>query len=103
MSPDLERLSFRRVDASAATRAGVQLWQIVALSGEVVAQAEIFPGESQWGVRVQDRLPVPDADLLRLVAKLLVWHVNCPAETVDVVLGRTHDHHALVRVGGDYV
>jgi hypothetical protein len=101
---DLETLTFHRIAPGSGAGANVQLWHVIAVTGEVVAQAEVFPGETQWGVRVQDRIPsVPDADLLRVVAKLLVWYVNCPTDTVDVVLGRTHDHHTLVRVGGDYV
>jgi hypothetical protein len=55
-------------------------------------------------VRVHDRAPnVEDDDLLRLIARLLVWHAKCPTDTVDVVLGRTHEHHTLVKVGPDFV
>ncbi|HEY8431723.1 MAG TPA: hypothetical protein VIL20_25260 [Sandaracinaceae bacterium] len=91
-----------RVDAVAARAS--QHWDFKDEHGFVFARAEIFEGREQWGVRVHDRAPsLSDHDLLRLVAKLLVWHVNCPAETVDVVLGRTHEHHTLVKVGADYV
>ena len=104
MRTDLETLTFCRVAPGSGAGTSVQLWHIIAVTGEVLAQAEVFPGETQWGIRVQDRIPtVPDADLLRLIAKLLVWHVNCSSDTVDVVLGRTHEHHTLVRVGADYV
>jgi hypothetical protein len=101
VSPELEQVSFRR---SAGQRDGVQVWELVAPSGQVIAWAEIFEAPNQWGVRVQDRVPgVADGDLVKLVGKMLTWEVRCPAETVDVVLGRTHDHHTLVRVGGEYV
>lgn len=91
-----------RVDAVAARAS--QHWDFKDERGYVFARAEIFEGREQWGVRVHDRAPhIPDDELLRLVAKLLVWHANCPTETVDVVLGRTHEHHTLVRVGADYV
>lgn len=80
------------------------MWDLVDEAGVAFARAEVFEGKEQWGVRVQDRAPnLADGDLLRLVGHLLVWHVSCPADTVDVVLGRTHDHHPLVRVGGEYV
>lgn len=96
MTIDVERAEYREVSKG--------VWDISAPGRGVFARAEIFPGPEQWGVRLQDRAPELDArDLLRLVARLLVWHAHCPAETVDVVLGRTHDHHPLVRVGGDYV
>ena len=65
---------------------------------------EIFEGREQWGVRLFDRAPqMHESDLIRVVAHLLVWHAQCRTETVDVVLARTHDHHTLVRVSGDYV
>lgn len=86
------------------TRPDVRVWDLVGPDGGVFARAEVFPGETQWGVRLQDRAPaLEEADLVRLVANLLVWHVGCTADTVDVVLGRTHRHHTLVRVGADYV
>jgi hypothetical protein len=91
-----------RVDA-VASRAN-QHWDFRDQGGRVFARAEIFEGVEQWGVRVHDRAPdVEDADLLRMVARLLVWHAPCPTDTVDVVLGRTHDHHTLVKVGADFV
>jgi hypothetical protein len=81
-----------------------RFWDFVATDGLVFARAEIFVGDDQWGVRLADRRPeIPDAELLRLVARLLVWSVNCPADTVEVVLSRTHDRHVLVKVAGDYV
>ena len=98
---EIDCVDFRRV---AATPAGVTVWDVVAPDGSVFARAEVFPGETQWGVRLRDHAPaLEDADLLRLVSRLLVWHVSCPADTVDVVLGRTHVHHTLVKVGADYV
>lgn len=96
------RVSPPRVDRIAAQ--AQQHWDFKDESGWVFARAEIFEGAEQWGVRVHDRAPaMEDADLLRLVAKLLVWHARCPTDTVDVVLGRTHEHHTLVKVGADYV
>jgi hypothetical protein len=93
---DVDRAEFRA--------AGRNVWDIGMKGDPPFARAEVFPGEVQWGVRLQDRAPdLDERDLLRLVAKLLVWHVQCRAETIDVVLGRSHDHHTLVRVGGDYV
>ena len=98
---ELDAVTFRRVDDG---RSAVQVWDVVAPNGAVFARAEVFPGEQQWGVRLSDRAPaIEDGDLLRMIARLLVWHVGCPADTVDVVLGRTHAHHTLVKVGGDYV
>lgn len=91
-----------RVDA-VAQRAN-QHWDFKAENGFVFMRAEIYEGQEQWGVRVHDRAPnVEDQDLLRLVAKLLVWHAKCPTDTVDVVLGRTHEHHTMVKVGADFV
>jgi hypothetical protein len=102
MSPELEQVTFRRSAGGAA--AGAQLWELVAPTGEVFAWAEVFEAPEQWGVRLRDRAPsIVDHDLVRLVGKLLTWEVHCPADTVDVVLGRSHDHHTLVRVGGEYV
>ena len=95
-SSDLERVTFSRVAET--------FWDFVAPDGAVFARAELFTGEEQWGVRLADRAPgLADADLLRLVARLLVWSVNCPTDTVEVVLSRTHDRHVLVKVAGDYV
>lgn len=91
-----------RVDAVAAY--ANQHWDFKDAEGHVFARAEIFEGREQWGVRVHDRAPyLGDDELLRLIAKLLVWHANCPTDTVDVVLGRTHEHHTLVKVGADFV
>ncbi len=91
-----------RVDAVAAR--AQQHWDFQDERGYVFARAEIFEGSEQWGVRVHDRAPhIPDDELLRLIARLLVWHARCPTDTVDVVLGRTHEHHTMVKVGADYV
>lgn len=93
---DLDRVTFNRV--------ADRFWDFVAPDGTVFARAELFVGDDQWGVRLADRAPnVADADLLRIVARLLVWSVQCPADTVEVVLSRTHDRHVLVKVAGDYV
>jgi hypothetical protein len=81
-----------------------QHWDFKDPNGHVFARAEIFEGTEQWGVRVHDRAPhLTDEELLKLVARLLVWHAHCPTDTVDVVLGRTHEHHTLVKVGADFV
>ncbi len=91
-----------QVDAVAA-RAN-QHWDFKGPGGQVFMRAEIYEGKEQWGVRVHDRAPeAEEQDLLRLIAKLLVWHAKCPTDTVDVVLGRTHEHHTLVKVGADFV
>jgi hypothetical protein len=95
-SSDLERVTF--------TQVAPRFYDLVAPDGTVFARAELFTGQEQWGVRLADRAPaLADADLLRLVARLLVWTINCPADTVEVVLSRTHDRHLLVKVAGDYV
>lgn len=81
-----------------------QHWDFKDQNGYVFMRAEVYEGEEQWGVRVHDRAPsVEDDELLRLIARLLVWHAKCPTDTVDVVLGRTHEHHTLVKVGPDFV
>lgn len=68
------------------------------------AMAEIFRAETQWGIRVQDsRRDLSDHDLIACVRYLLTWTLGCTVETVDVVLGRTHEHVMLLRVGGEYV
>ncbi|MCC7535574.1 MAG: hypothetical protein IT379_05150 [Deltaproteobacteria bacterium] len=68
------------------------------------AMVEVFRADTQWGIRVQDTRPdLGDHDLLACVRYFLTWTVSCPVETVDVVLGRTHEHVMLLRVGGEYV
>ena len=107
---ELDRLRYARVAPSApsprdpiAARA-TQVWDVIDPKNKAIARAEIYEGEDQWGVRLHDRAPeYEDSDLVRIVAHLLVWHAHCRTETVDVVLGRTHEHHTLVRVSGDYV
>ncbi len=100
---DVERVVFRPVAVPPGSGAA-QLFEVATPEGFVFARAEVFVGPEQWGVRLGDRAPdLDDATLLRVVARLLVWHAGCRTETVDVVLGRTHAHHPLVRVGGDYV
>jgi hypothetical protein len=80
-----------------------QAWDVQA-GGRTVARADVYFGESQWGVRLVDQLPALDAsELLRIVAHLLVWECGCRADTVDVVLARSGDHYPLIRTGPDYV
>ncbi len=104
---DIEQVKIYRVvppkvDAIAAK--ANQHWDFKGPSGVVFMRAEVFEGPEQWGVRVHDRAPqLGDEQILRLVARLLVWHAKCPTDTVDVVLGRTHEHHTLVKVGADFV
>jgi hypothetical protein len=105
----LDRMRYQQVAREQArvddvsTRAQ-QHWDVIDESGVAIARAEIFEGREQWGVRLLDRAPrMHDSDLIRIVAHLLVWHASCRTETVDVVLARTHEHHVLVRVSGDYV
>lgn len=91
-----------RIDATSAK--AQQHWDVIDEHGKPIARAEVFEGREQWGVRLFDRAPhMHESDLLRLVAHLLVWHAHCRTDTVDVVLARSHEHHTLVRVSGDYV
>ena len=102
-----DRVSMRRVAPTSVDEVGAraqQHWDLADPEGRVFARAEVFEGREQWGVRLHDRAPeLADAELLRLVAHLLVWHARCPTDTVDVVLGRSHEHHLLVKVGADFV
>ncbi|MEC7524425.1 MAG: hypothetical protein VYE22_31380 [Myxococcota bacterium] len=101
-SVEIRRVVPPKVDAVA--KRAQQHWDFLDRSGHVFARAEIYEGSEQWGVRVHDRAPgLEDGDLLRLVARLLVWHAKCPTDTVDVVLGRSHEHHTMVKVGADFV
>jgi hypothetical protein len=85
-------------------KVGERFWDFLAEDGAAFARAEVFPGTDQWGVRVQDRAPdLEERDLLLLVGRLLVWEVGCTADTVEVVLGRTHERQVLVKVQGEYV
>lgn len=85
-------------------KVGERFWDFVAEDGTPFARAEVFPGQEQWGVRVQDAAPqLEERDLVQLVGRLMVWEVGCTADTVEVVLSRTHDRHVLVRVSGEYV
>ncbi|MCC6872807.1 MAG: hypothetical protein IT378_00750 [Sandaracinaceae bacterium] len=96
------RIVPQRVDPVAAR--AQQHWDFADEQGRVFMRAEIYEGVEQWGVRVHDREPsLGDEEILRLIARLLVWHAPCPTDTVDVVLGRTHAHHTLVKVGADFV
>ncbi|MBX7193960.1 MAG: hypothetical protein K1X94_18040 [Sandaracinaceae bacterium] len=105
---ELDRLGFKQV--APVRRDGVsakaaQFWDVVTPEGTAVAQAEVFSAPEQWGVRLFDRLPQADSsDLVRLVARLLVWHARCPTETVELVIMRPGvEKQTLVRVSGDYV
>lgn len=104
---DIENVKIYRVVPPKVDRVAAQAsqhWDFKDQDGQVFARAEVFEGREQWGVRLHDRAPsLEDQDLLRLVAKLLVWHAHCPTDTVDVVLGRSHEHHTLVKVGADFV
>lgn len=94
--------SMRSRDAVSHTAS--QHWTVRDDGGAVLGFAEVFEGKEQWGVRFFDQAPhMDDSDLVRVVAHLLVWHAQCRTETVDLVLARTHEHHTLVRVSGDYV
>ena len=80
-----------------------QSWDILH-SGQLVARADVYCGESQWGVSLLDKLPALDvSELLQLVAHLLLWESGCRADTVDVVLARTGQHYPLIRAGSEYV
>lgn len=107
MDIDVDSVKIYRVvppKVDRVARQAQQHWDFKDPRGEVFMRAEIYEGEEQWGVRVHDRAPtLEESDLLRLVARLLVWHAHCPTDTVDVVLGRTHEHHTLVKVGADFV
>ena len=104
---DLDSVKIYRVvppKVDSVAREANQHWDFKNPGGQVFMRAEIYEGAEQWGVRVHDRAPdVEDSDLVRLVAKLLIWHAHCPTDTVDVVLGRTHEHHTLVKVGAEFV
>jgi len=101
---DIERVRFVLTPADAGPTEADMRYDMVAPAGHVFARAELFPAAEQWGVRLADKAPeLDDSALLRLVARMLVWEAGCRAETVDVVLSRTHKHYTMVRVGGDYV
>lgn len=105
MEAAIERVAFRRVGQQ--EKAPQQVWDLVAPpdhGGHAFARAEIWEGESQWGVRLHDRAPeMSAAQLLRVASRLLVWGIGCPADTVEVVLARDHSRHLLIRTGADYV
>lgn len=107
-SVELDRLEFRRVaplHRDGVSARAAQWWDIVTPEGMAVAQAEVFTHAERWGVRLFDRLPQADtSDLVRVVARLLVWHAQCPTETVElVVMRRGVEPQTMVRVAGDYV
>ena len=91
-------------DTTRFVKVSDRFWDFVSEDGTVFARAELFPGKDQWGVRLLDRAPdLDDRELTKLVGKLLVWEVGCTADTVEVVLGRSHDRVTMVRVQGEYV
>ena len=105
---ELDRLGFRQVRPLARdglSAKATQCWDILTPEGVAVAQAEVFGASDPWGVRLFDRLPQADtSDLVRLVARLLVWHAHCPTETVELIVMRKGvEKQTLVRVSGDYV
>jgi hypothetical protein len=105
---ELDRLGFRRVAPvrrDGLSAKATQFWDVLTPEGVAVAQAEIFEAPDEWGVRLFDRLPELDpSDLVRVVARLLVWHARCPTETVELVIARPGvERQTLVRVQGDYV
>ncbi len=105
---ELDRLTFKRVTAiprDGVSAKAAQFWDVITPEGFAVAQAEVFTSPEQWGVRLFDRIPQVDpSDLVRLVARLLVWHAQCPTETVElVIMRRGVEKQTMVRVSGDYV
>lgn len=108
MTPDLEQASFHRVHPAPGAPVGPydrQVWDIYDPRGAAFAQAEVFPGDDQWRVKLWDRAPGVDAsDLVKVVGRLLVWAIGTRIDTVEVVLARkVHEPQTLVRVGGEYV
>lgn len=99
-APDPATFKYTRIADGAE---GQQVWDVTD-DDNLVARAEVFEGPNQWGVRLFDKLPMlDDGSLLRVVARLLVWECGCRTDTVDVVLMRTHEHHAMIRTGADYI
>lgn len=107
MATDLGAVTMERAapgKADAVGQRAQQHWAFKDARGVLFAHAEVFEAPEQWGVRVHDRAAqLSDAELLKMVGQMLVWHAGCRSDTVDVVLGRSHEHHTLVRVGGEYV
>ncbi len=104
---EVERAQFRRVSPSIidpVSKRATQFWDIVSEGGVAIGHAEIFEKPDQWGVRLFDRAPhLDESDLVRVVAKLLVWHAGCSVETVELWLARSKTRQVMVRVTGDYV
>jgi hypothetical protein len=104
---EVDRLQYRRVSPTmrdSVSRRAAQFWDLVAEDGTTIAAAEVFEQPDQWGVRVFDRAPqLDESDLVRAVAKLLVWHAGCRVETVELWLARNGARQVMVRVSGDYV
>ena len=108
MTPDLEQVAFHRVVPPPGVPVGPydrQVWDLYWHTGRAFAQAEVFPAPEHWTVKLRDRAPEVDpAELVRLVGRLLLWHVGSRADTVQVVLGRRPmEPQTLVLVGGEYV
>lgn len=102
---EIDQVTFREV---AVTRreadAPHRLFECVAPAGHVFAKVEIWTGETQWGARILDQAPdLSEPELLRVVSNLLVWTIDCPADTVEVVLARSYARHLLIRTGPEYV
>jgi hypothetical protein len=106
-SLEVERVQFLRVSPSArdaVSKRASQFWDIVSEEGAAIGHAEIFEKPDQWGVRLFDRAPhLDESDLVRIVAKLLVWHAGCRVETVELWFARNGSRQVMVRVSGDYV
>jgi hypothetical protein len=104
---EVERVQFRRVSSTsrdAISKRATQFWDIVDENGAAIGHAEIFEKPDQWGVRLFDRAPhLDESDLVRVVAKLLVWHAGCRVETVELWFARNGARQVMVRVTGDYV
>lgn len=105
---ELDSVTFR--PAKPTVRDGVsrlagQFWEIVTPDGSAIGTAEVFVHPERWGVRLFDQVPQVDpSDLVRVVARLLVWHARCPTETVELkIMRRDVEPQELVRVSGDYV
>jgi hypothetical protein len=104
---EIERMQFRRVSSSsrdAISKRAAQFWDILTEEGAAIGHAEVFEKPDQWGVRLFDRAPqIDESDLVRIIARLLVWHAGCTVETVELWFARNGTSQVMVRVTGDYV
>ena len=111
MTPDLEQVRFYRVfppegqPGQPAAPGLKQIWDFYSAEGWAFARANVYPGNEEWRVDIIDRAPmIESGDLVRLVGRLLLWHVGTRIETVRVILGRkVSEPQTLVLVGGEYV